>query len=556
MPPTPRASRFALPSPTRRRFLGMAGAAAVLSSGVLPACSSGSGGSGGGSASEATSLDGLIPTYIPFEGVSPDIPGVGGAPDGFTAYPTEFVPAVPEPRGRGGHYTAMTPLWGPVPPGLGNNSFLDHVNERMGTTVEFNFQDGNTVIDKMNAVIAGRDVADITMIPDWVVNLIPQFNRAVGELFEDLTPHLAGDAAAAYPLLANLDSDAWRWNVFNGKLQGVPWPAEPFGNWVLYRRDLLEEYGLEAPASPDDLFAIGEEVNDPDNNRWAFGDFNLTMRQIFGAPKQWRYENGELVHMFETEEWRASIEYMRKVFDAGLVHPDIVAKGDNAKELLNSGQILFNQDGIGAWHEAYGQMLGDSPDFRLDLMPVFGAQGGDPVLHGNDPSAQSVFVRKGMDPEQVEEVLNVINFCAAPYGTREYMDYRYGAEGVHHELDDQGAPQLTDLGHKEVNDGYYFISGRPQAVTESQYPDFVQWKTDWYNHAVQYAEEDPFAGIRIQRPERFSAAETPMADKVEDIIRGREGLDQLDQAVADWRRDGGDEGREFYLEVLGEHGRD
>ncbi|NYH52337.1 MULTISPECIES: extracellular solute-binding protein [Nocardiopsis] len=546
------------PAIRRRRFLGLVGASttAALTAGALSGCGSGSGGGGGGSASDAGSLDDLIPTHIPFEGVTPDIKGRHGAPDGFTAYPENFVRAMPEAPGRGGHYTAMTPLWGPIPPGLGANSFFDYVNGRLGATVEFNFQDGNTVIDKMNAVIAGRDVADITMIPDWTINLIPQFNRAVGELFEDLTPHLAGDAARAYPLLANLDSDAWRWNVFNQRLHGVPWPSEPFGNWVLYRRDLMEEYGIEPPSSPDDLFAIGEEVNDPDNNRWAFGDFNLSMRQVFGAPKQWRYEGGELVHMFETDEWRASVEYMRKVFDAGLVHPDIVAQGDNAKELLNSGQIVFNQDGIGAWHEAYMQMLGDNPDFRLDLMPVFGNGGGDPVMHRSDPSGQSVFVRKGMEPEQVEEILGILDFCAAPFGTREYMDYRYGEEGVHHELNDDGAPQLTDTGNAEVNDGYYFLSGRPPAVTESQYPDFVQWKCDWYNHAAQFTEEDPFAGIRIQRPERFSAAETPMTDRVEDIIRGREGLGALDEAVANWRRDGGDEGREFYMKVLQEHGRD
>ncbi|WP_435108760.1 extracellular solute-binding protein [Nocardiopsis synnemataformans] len=545
------------PIPSRRRFLGLVGAstAAALTAGTLSGCGSESS-SGGGSASSASSLDDLIPTHIPFQGVTPDIPGQHGAPDGFTAYPTEFVRAVPEAPGRGGQYTAMTPLWGPIPPGLGDNSFFDHVNGRLGATVEFNFQDGNTVIDKMNAVIAGRDVADITMIPDWVINLIPQFNRAVGELFEDLTPHLAGDAVRAYPLLANLDSDAWRWNVFNQQLHGIPWPSEPFSSWVLYRRDLLEEYGLEAPTSPDDLFAIGEEINDPDNNRWAFGDFNLTMRQIFGAPKQWRYEGGELIHMFETEEWRASVEYMRRVFDAGLVHPDIVALGDNSKELLNSGQIIFNQDGIGAWHEAYMQMLGDNPDFRLDLMPVFGNGGADPVMHSGDPSAQSVFVRRGMEPEQIEEILGIINYCAAPFGTREYMDYRYGEEGVHHELNDDGAPQLTDTGNGEVNDGYYFISGRPQAVTESQYPDFVPWKCDWYNHAAQFTGDDPFAGIRIQRPERFSGAETPLSDRVNDIIRGREDLSALDQAVADWRRDGGDEGREFYMGVLQEHGRD
>ena len=128
--------------------------AVAISPHLLAGCSSGGG--GGGSASDSGVLDDLIPDHIPFEGVIPDIEGIDGAPDGFTAYPDPPIQALPEPPGSGGHYSAMTPMWGPIPPGLGNNSFYDYVNERIGATVEFNFQDGDTIIDKMNAVIAGR----------------------------------------------------------------------------------------------------------------------------------------------------------------------------------------------------------------------------------------------------------------------------------------------------------------------------------------------------------------------------------------------------------------
>jgi putative aldouronate transport system substrate-binding protein len=213
---------------------------------------------------------------------------------------------------------------------------------------------------------------------------------------------------------------------------------------------------------------------------------------------------------------------------------------DDGRAFAQFAQVADDRLGLAADALAPARLRGDMPG-DLAVTRVYD---------------QSVFIRKGMEPEQIEEVLGILDFCAAPFGTREYMDYRYGAEGVHHELDGNGAPQLTDLGAGEVNDGYYFISGRPPAITESQFPDFVRWKTDWYNHAAQFSEEDPFAGIRIQRPERFAGAETPLTDKVEDIIRGREDLSTLDRVVADWRRDGGDEGREFYLGVLQEHGRD
>src|SRR5699024_10052539 len=129
------------PTPNRRSFLGLMGAttAVAVSPSLLTGCSSGGG--GGGSASDSGVLDDLIPAHLPFEGVIPDVAGSGGAPDRVTAYADPPIQALPERPGSGGHSPAMTRMWGPIPPGLGNNSFYDYVNERIGATVEFNFQD-------------------------------------------------------------------------------------------------------------------------------------------------------------------------------------------------------------------------------------------------------------------------------------------------------------------------------------------------------------------------------------------------------------------------------
>ena len=362
--------------------------------------------------------------------MEPDIPGTHGAPPGFTSYPTELVQAVDGTPGKGGSYKAMAPLWGPIPPGLGENSFYDFVNSKLGTTIDFQFQDGNTIIDKMNAVIAAGDVVDITMIPDWAINLIPDFNEAAPQLFEDLTPYLAGSAVEPYPMLASLPTNAWKWGVFSDRLYGVPWPTDPLSEWIFYRKDLFDKHGWGLPTTAEELFELGEEINDPRNNRWAFGDFYRVARQIFRTPREWRYEDGKLVHRYETPEFEEAVAFMRRVYDAGLVHPDIAAgTGANSKELFNSGKIVITQDGFGAWTEAYQAILPQNPDFRMDLVPVFAHDGGTPSLHGNDPSSQSVFIKKGLGEEKVTEILAVLNYCAAPFGTVEYMVYRYGEEG-------------------------------------------------------------------------------------------------------------------------------
>ncbi|PRX96089.1 extracellular solute-binding protein [Allonocardiopsis opalescens] len=562
MPPRHRApSTSTKPWATRRRFLGVLGfgAAAAASGGLLSACAP-SGprpGSGGASAAAVDSLDALCPTYTPYEALPPDIPGQHGAPSGFTSYPTELVQAVAETPGRGGHYRFMAPLWAPIPPGLGDNSFYDAVNGRLGATVEFSFQDGNTITDRLNVLIASREVSDITMVPDWAINLIPNFAEAAGELFEDLTPYLAGDEVAPYPMLASLPTPAWRWGIFNQRLQGVPWPSDPYNEWMFYRQDVFEANGWPMPANAAELMELGREINDPDNNRWAFGDMWRTVRQVFRTPRDWRYENGELIHRYETEELAAAVEFMREVYDADLIHPDVISsRGAGVKELFNSGEILVYQDGFGGWTEAYRGVLAQNPDFRMNLLPAFAHDGGTPSLHPNDPSGQCVLLRRGMEPDQIREVLGLINYCTAPFGTREYMMYRYGVEGEHYELDGNGAPQRTELGQREYSDGYLFLSGRNNVIAESEYPGYVESYTSWYNDAAQYRAADPFEGIRIQRPSAYSAIEQPTEDKITDIIRGRRPVSDITQVVDEWRRDGGEEAREFYHGVLQENGRD
>ncbi|GII03517.1 extracellular solute-binding protein [Planobispora takensis] len=547
---------------SRRGFLGLVGlsAVAVAGGGLLTGCSTPAGprpGSGGATAAALDKLTSLTPTHIPYAGVTADIVGQNGAPGGFTKYPATLVDAITAKPGKDGHYKAMTPLWGPLPPPLGKNSYFDAVNADLGATIEFNILDGMTIIEKMNAVIAGGDVVDITMIPSWTVNQIPQFGEAVDQLFEDLTPHLQGDAAKKYPLLANIATDAWEWGVFNGKLIGIPGSYTfPMGVILLYRKDMFDANGWTAPKTADEMLALGKEITDPKKKRWAFGDIKLMAYQLFRSPKEWVLSGGKLLHRYETPEFEASIAFMRKLYEDKLIHPDIVSsKGANAKELFKAGQIVITQDGFGGWKEMLEQMLPTKPDFWIEALPHFGHDGGAPGYHKSEEPGQYTFIKKGLGKEKTEEILSLLNYLAAPFGTQENMLSVYGVEGKHFTKNEVGAPKKTDLGLKEAPPTYFFLSGRPDAITESELPKYVETAATWYNEAANHWAPNPHEGIRIQRPAKYAALEQPTEDKIQDVVRGRRPLSELKQVVDEWRKDGGDESREFYMKVLQDNGR-
>ncbi|MEL7977019.1 extracellular solute-binding protein [Isoptericola sp. F-RaC21] len=536
----------------RRSFLGLAGlgVAAVGVPSLLTSCSSGAPASvtGGG----GTVSTGVLPTYTAVEYVKPDFPSVNGSTAGFAKIPDTLVQAFSSPPGSGGTYTAMTPLWGTIPPSKGNQ-YYEAVNKAMGTSIKFQISDGNTYGDKLAAVLASeKDVPDWVTIPSW--NIPPKFGQAVEALFEDLGPYLSGDKVSKYKNLANIPTDLWRLCVFNDKLYGLPFPAELQTNAIYYRKDILDDLGIDAqPKSADELLDLAKEITAPAKKQWAAEDLWTGATYMFAVPPKWKLDGDKLLNRVETDEYRAALEWLTKLYAAGVVHPDAVAdKVEDSKQRFEAGQTLICNDGVGAWAEALGRQLASNPDFQQQPFAPIAADGGTPRLFKADPTGMYSFLKKNEDKAKIEEMLAVADFLAAPFGTQEFQLINNGVEGVHFTLDKDNLPVPTDLAATEVQPTYIFLDSPAVVQSRVQYPGFVEAYCTWMADAAQYVEEPLFFGMQITEPSQFSGIATPFDDLQKDIVRGRKTMADLDKAIETWKSSGGDELRDFYQGILDE----
>jgi putative aldouronate transport system substrate-binding protein len=543
----------------RRTFLSLLGlsAVAVSGAGLLGGC--GDKATRGGATQNLDKLAGLLPEQraLALDIPKPDVLSTRPVADGYTRFPANLVDAISEKAGAGGPpIRAMTPAWGPAPPSGANNSYLVAVNAELGTPVEFSVQDGNTYAEKLNALLATRDVPDLLCVPGWEVDKLPRFSDAVSALFEDLTPYLQGANVGPYPMLATFPAGAWRNACWNERLMSVPNPTDnPFPYVLFYRKDLLDKTGAEVPASIDELLAVGKQVTDPDKGVWAFDDIFAMVQMFHKAPGSkggWRLRaDGTPEHKHETAEFKQAVEVMAKVYQAGLVHPDLVAsKGADAKQLLQSGKILFKQDGMGMWQPMQAEQQKVTPGFNVQPVPLFSATGGHPLAWGDDEPISYTFVKKGHGKARVEELLRVINWCSAPFGTREFNLREFGVAGKHHTVSADG-PAKAGLGFKEIQNQYFFISGRSPVVQPTpQTPAYVTDMLAYANATVKHLEKDPWDGMKFEFPARYKAAIEPTEDKIMDMLRGRRPLSDLDVIVKEWRTAGGDEAREMLGSAL------
>jgi len=302
-------------------------------------------------------------------------------------------------------------------------------------------------------------------------------------------------------------------------------------------------------------------MTNPGTGVWAFGGgFNM-IQMFFGcgyAKTGWRRKKGGgLEHKYETKEYRDALEFTARLYAEGMVHPDIVAsRGGDAGLLFDGGKILMREDGLGGWRGTQSEQSKVTPGFNIQPVPIFSAQGERPLAWGNWDPVFYTFIKKGIGKERTEEILRVLNWLAAPFGSKEYELARNGVEGRHFTRAADGTPIPTDLGRKEMSEQYTFLGGRaPVELGLGDTPQYVEDLYAYSKRTVQYLGEDMFKGIKIEMPPNYSKIIIITEDRLSDILRGRRPLGDLDQIVKDWRRTGGDEGRAFFEKVLADNGR-
>ncbi|MFD5284986.1 extracellular solute-binding protein [Streptomyces rubrogriseus] len=549
--------------PSRRSFLASTAVATAAVAGGVPLLSA-CGGSEGGSRDGTTSgkdAEKLLPAYVAASVVTPDIPSKNGSAVGFTSKLdlADLKTSVPKKLGKGGRVTVMSPFWGSPP--KEDNAYYKAMNDLVGVDVVWQNQDGNTYDQKLGAVLASSEVPDVVVVPGW--NMTGKIPSAIIGKFADLGPYLSGDAVKEYPNLAAIPTDAWQRSIFGGKLLGLPMPSSYVSGIVpLYRQDVFEKEGYEVPRSCDEFMALAKDATNARAKRWACLDMKWTAFNAFGVLSGnekslgWNQVDGKLVYRAETDEYLEALEWTRKLFAAGVVHPDAKLGKSNAADpgpKFAAGEFLvYNQD-ISQWWSRTAEQATQNPEFRIWGMDFFGHDGGAPTLWAQNPASIFAFVNKKASKSVIRDVLALANVTAAPYGTKEYMATNYGVEGTHYTVKD-GVPTKTDQGNIDVMNAYVMVASPAATIAHPDFPEVAKGQVEWQQRTGAVTRKPTFYGMQIVEPARYTNLSNDFEQLEDDIVRGRKKIGDMQQAVSDWKNKGGDKLRDWYQKILDENG--
>lgn len=535
---------------TRRGVLTAAAgtAGAITLSPLLAAC--GNNASNGG-ASTKTGLQAALPNYKPLTGgVTPDIPivtGVNGAltNPGFLSYPTNLVKTVTGTVGSGGTYAGVAPSWNPVPPA--GNSYYTAVSTALGATFNPQPANGNTYSTTIPPLIAANKLPDWIQIPSWL-NATFNTGGLVGTRLADLTPYLGGDAINDYPNLAAIPTGGWKCGVWDNKLYGIPsyTDGEGFAGCLYYRKDLFDAKGITpAVKTAADLKALGQEVNNPSGNVWAFDGMFVYLYQVFGVPVNNFYlDGGKVKSAFEHPAMLECLDFCNGLAKAGLVHPDALANVNTSNpSRFQAGKTYMEGNGMGAWNSGDTQ-TGSSAHkaYTRQAFPVFSNDGSTPTIGMGASSGWVSYLNKNLSASQIKECLRIANYFAAPFGSYEYNLINFGVEGADYTMGADGPVRTTQGSNTAANNIYNFF-GSPQAtVYNAGYPDITKAYSAWSADAAKYCYKPTFWNLNITVPNQYSktAAASELNDAMQAVWSGKQPVSAYQTALATWKSSGGD----------------
>jgi putative aldouronate transport system substrate-binding protein len=537
--------------------LGAAGAAGLP---IIAACSDIE--SGGGTAQSTEGFD-FLPTYKEWPlPVEPDLVGEPpNHPSGFTSYP-EPIEAVTELPSGSGTYEFTVPIWGDTP--SGDDPYYAAVTEAWGgTTINLRQADGNTYADTSVQWLKANEYGDAILMFSWMLGSHTDFRETVVNNFYDLTDIVKGDISERWPLLAGMPNSSWGQSVWSkdpadpdsARIFGIPGNLSGGqGNAVFVRTDYLEAENLAMPTTVEELLEVCRAWSDDANGKWAFGTLDWFVGQWFSADDTegwlWDADQEKMIHSCELPTFTEMLTFRRTLWDEKLIHPDAPTGTLDYHALQASGAVLFTQDSMGWWGEFVRQVNAGEIDGAIAPLPPLAANGRTPIVPMNTSVDGWTFLNKDLSKEQVEEILDVANWCSSPYGTTEYELMQYGVEGEHFNLGEDGTPVMTELGSKIVGApvNYKALSGQVQTFLTGD-PAMVQARFDYNASIQQYAGTNLFEGMRVEGPADFKAAAQTLWDQQNDIAYGRAELSSIPDMVETFMSNGGEAAREYYTEA-------
>lgn len=313
-----------------------------------------------------------------------------------------------------------------------NNYIVKYLQDQLNVEYVYDFSvDDASYPTKVAMAIASGDMPDVMNVN--YTQLVQLTNAGALEDLTDAYNTYGSEALKNCFQSGNGISEQMA--TFDGRLMAIPdiQPGMDSVPLVYIRGDWMEELGLEAPESLEDIVHIAKTFMEKNpggkvTDGIAVGlssDKKLVQKNggtwhvnglftLFDAyPKMWQpQEDGSVIYGSITEEAKTALGEIRKLVEQGIINPSFAVRdSDQCVEMISNGQagIFF-----GAWWSNQWPIVSmlegadDSVKWNAYVAPL--NEEGKLNVPMKSPTTTYVVVKKGCSEEIKEAVVKTINY--------------------------------------------------------------------------------------------------------------------------------------------------
>lgn len=439
----------------------------------------------------------------------------------------------------------MTILLSANPPS-NDNAIKQAIEEATNSKLSIQWVSANSYPDKLNVTLASGDIPELIYIPDPFTAV---FRGMVQQgAFWDLT-----DYVQDYPnLMDKISETAWDLTKMeDGRNYSIPRPRPTEGDtYFMFRKDWLDNLGLELPSTTDELYTVLKAFtdNDPDQNgkndtiglaaNGTNGDklaepLAQLENTFHNANGEWKYVNDELVFKSFLPEERQALEFMQKLYTEKLIPEDFASmKTSQVKDLVkaNKAGVLVDKSGT-VLTDYLNDLKKIDPNVKeTDFLPVVNINGYNP----KGPGFSGVLaIPKTVSEEKMKGILKLVD----TWMNDEVFAYQtYGFEGVDHTVQDGvkvvDAQALAEHGGPDFNQIVYVADPYASTVKTFFEPATQELYKRIQDERVETSKADISIGLYSPTGMQYLAElQKKVLDMKIKVILGKETLEAWDKFV-------------------------
>ena len=306
-----------------------------------------------------------------------------------------------------------------------NNYLVSYISEQLGVEYVYDFSvPTDSYETKVSMAITSGEIPDVMAVTESQLRQLVAAG-AVEDMTNAYNTYASDNLKAAYETTRGISFGSV---TFDGKIMAMPniTPGADGIPMLFIRGDWMEELGLDAPKSVDDIVNIVnvfKEKKGAENGLVVYSDITSengnnsygldALFAMYGSyPKHFVTDaNGGIVYGSNTAETKQALEGIRKLVEDGVIDSSFVVRDSaTCEEIVTSGHggVFF-----GAWWNMswpLNNMLADDPTIYWNCYLAPLAANGKYNTAMTSPSNNYLVVKSGSSDAVKEAVIKTMNY--------------------------------------------------------------------------------------------------------------------------------------------------